>query len=82
MYQLHQFPTHTKRRANVGSWSWEIKGGKHYTESNLDWYEIGVAAAMPARSIRFNAGAAASVAAKVVSLPEFVKTYQAKEKTT
>jgi hypothetical protein len=34
---------------------------------------------MPARSMRFNAGAAASVAAKVVSLPEFVKTYQERE---
>jgi hypothetical protein len=34
---------------------------------------------MPARSMRFNAGAAASVAAKVVSLPEFVKTYQETE---
>jgi hypothetical protein len=49
-----------------------MKEGKHYTKSNLEWYEIGVAAAMPARSMRFNAGAAASVAAKVVSLPKFI----------
>jgi hypothetical protein len=35
---------------------------------------MGVAAAIPARSMRLNAGAAASVAANVVSFPEFVRT--------
>lgn len=37
---------------------------------DLRWYVIGVAAAIAALSIRLNVGAAASVAAMVLALPE------------
>lgn len=47
----------------------------HTTEEinkHLEWYVIGVAAAIAALSIRLKVGVAASVAANVLARPEFV----------
>lgn len=45
-------------------------------DRHLEWYVIGVAAAIAALSIRLKVGVAASVAASVFARPELVTTYR------